>query len=203
MNNFKNVVFDLGGVLIDLDREACVRSFARIGFAEAADMLDPYRQSGVFLDLEEGKITPEELYAYIRPRASQPVTPAMIDRALCDFLVDLPQYKLDLLLRLRERYKVYMLSNTNDIMFRYIVGRWFSSDGHIPEDYFDRLFLSFQMGVVKPDPEIFRMMSRQAGFDPADTLFIDDGPANIEAAARLGYQTYLAHPKEDFTHLFL
>lgn len=202
MEMVKNIVFDLGGVLLDLDRERCVRSFAEIGYPEAGELLDPYKQSGIFLSLEEGQTSPQELYDYIISKSTKPVTPEMIDRALCDFLVDMPQYKLDMLLDLRKYYKVYMLSNTNAIMFDYIVGQWFSHDGHTINDYFDRLFLSYKMGVAKPSPEIFHKMISEAGFEAHETLFIDDGPANIETASQLGFHTYLAKAEEDYRHIF-
>ncbi len=202
ISSIKNIVFDLGGVLVDLDREACVRSFAEIGFPEAAGMLDPYKQSGIFLDLEEGTASPENIYEYVAARASQRVTPQMVDRALCTFLVDLPQYKLDMLLELRRRYRIFMLSNTNPIMFPYIVHRWFSDGGHTPQDYFDRMFLSYEMKLVKPDPAIFLRMAADGDMIPSETLFIDDGPANIEAAAALGFRTYPARAGEDFRGIF-
>ncbi len=201
MHDIDNIVFDLGGVLVDLDRQRCIDRFASIGYAEADRLLDPYKQSGIFLELEEGAITPRQLYDHIRARVPS-ATPKAIDEALYGFLVDVPQTKLDMLLALRERYKVYMLSNTNVIMFPYILDRWFSSGGHTPGDYFDRMFLSYEMGIAKPDPEIFRMMASEAGMDPSRTLFIDDGRANTEAAAALGFRTYLASPKEDLRHLF-
>lgn len=201
MNNIKNVVFDMGGVLVDLDREACIREYNKIGYTEADKLLDPYVQTGIFLELEKGTITPQDLHAYIQ-RSCPEATGQMIDEALFAFVTGLPQSKLDMLLSLRKRYNVYMLSNTNEIMFPYIEQKWFSTGGHTIDDYFDRLFLSYKMGVVKPGKEIFEMMTGQGNMIPEQTLFIDDATANVATAQELGFRTYLAAPNEDLNHLF-
>ncbi|MDR2886355.1 MAG: HAD family phosphatase [Rikenellaceae bacterium] len=202
MKGIDTILFDLGGVLIDLDRDASVRAFERMGFPEAEQLLDPYLQSGIFLRLESGTATPEELYEYVRQRAGEQATSEKVDAALAEFLVDIPQYKLDMLLDLKKRYRVCMLSNTNPIMFHYAVRTWFEKDGHRLEDYFEQCFLSYELKAVKPDPSIFHKIIGQGRVDPARTLFIDDGKANVDAAAALGFQTYFAQPGEDFRGIF-
>lgn len=201
MKDIKNIVFDLGGVLVDLDRDASVRQFVRMGYHEAATLLDPYRQSGIFQGLEEGTVKPDALYRHIQAHTTG-ISPRMVDQALYAFLTDLPRERLDLLLRLRGDYKVYLLSNTNPIMMDYIVRTWMSVDGRTPADYFDRMFLSYEMGLLKPSHEIFLRMAREAGMAPAETLFIDDSPANVASAAELGFKTYHARPGENLEAIF-
>ncbi len=201
MKGIKNIMFDFGGVLVDLDREAAVSRFAEIGFPQAAELLDPYLQSGIFLELEQGTVSIGEFYDYVSRHAAQPLTPEAIREALNRFLVDVPQYKLDMLLDLRKRFKVYMLSNTNEAMFPYAVEKWFSRGGRTLKDYFDSCFLSYEMKEVKPGRAIFEQVIA-AGLDPAETLFLDDGPANVETAAAMGFRTYLVKPREDYRALF-
>ena len=198
----KNIVLDMGGVLVDLDREASIRAFQAIGYSEAGDLLDPYKQSGAFLQLEEGKITPEQLHDHIRQITGKAISGEEIDRALRQFVTDLPLYKLEMLRNLRKRFRVYLLSNTNAIMMPDIRKRFFTQEGLQMEDYFDGIYLSYEMKLVKPSPAIFEKMLREGGFRAEETLFIDDSPANIETADRLGFHTYLAHPHEDFRHIF-
>lgn len=199
----KNIIFDLGGVLIDLDRQACIDAFAAAGYAKAGEMLDPYLQTGIFLQLEEGKISAAELYDAIRRDAGKDIPDETIARSLGKFVAALPPYKLDMLSALREAgYRVFMLSNTNPIMIRHIRDVYFTQQGLTIDAYFDRLFLSYEMGAVKPDPEIFHRMIAEGGIDPAESLFIDDAPANIARGKELGFHTHLAQPEEDFRAIF-
>ncbi len=200
MTGVKNILFDLGGVLIDLNKQACVDAFAAIGYPQAGDMLNDYVQSGIFLDLEEGRITPDDFYKAIKAEAL--VTEQMIDEAFFKFLEGIPQYKMDMLLELKKKYNILMLSNTNHIMFSWLREEYFGKNGNTIHDYFDKLFLSYELGVAKPDPEIFRILIEKHGVVPEETLFFDDGIRNIEAAQKLGFKTYFVKPKEDFRHLF-
>lgn len=198
----KNLIFDMGGVLIDLDRDACVEAFREIGYAEADELLNNYAPKGAFRQLEIGNFSPEEFYAYVRNHIGAHITSDQIENAFLKFLNGLPAYKLDMLCELRKRFNIYMLSNTNAIMMPYIRETYFTQCGLTFEDYFDRAFLSFEMKLMKPDDEIFLRMIADASIDPAQSLLIDDGKANIETARRLGFETYLASPEEDFRHIF-
>lgn len=202
MKKIKNIVFDLGGVLLDLDRQAAVDKFIELGYSQADDLLDPYRQKGIFLQLEKGEVTPEELYEYIQRQTDVPISPEQINEALCKFLVGLPEYKLDMLRELKQDYNIYMLSNTNAIMFPYVAKTYFTQQGLGLEDYFDRTFLSYEMDCVKPDEKIYTKMLSEGGFKAQESLFIDDASANIAIAKELGFYTYLAKPKEDFRKIF-
>ena len=112
---------DLGGVLIDYSLERSIEAFRRIGYGQIETLIDPYRQSGVLLQLEKGEVGPEALYDEISRSVGRPVDPKAIDAALCGFLLDIPDYKLDMLLDLRRRgFRLFMLSNTNTIMMTYM-----------------------------------------------------------------------------------
>ena len=198
----KNLVFDMGGVLIDLDRSRCVAAFTAIGFPQAGDMLSNYAGLGALGELEAGQITPAEFFDRVRLESGLPLTDAQITAALNEFLTGLPAYKLQMLLDLRKRFKVYLLSNTNAVMMPHIRATYFTQQGLTFDDYFDRAFLSYEMGSIKPGEEIFCRMMAEGGIRPEESLFIDDGPANIETAARLGFGTYLAKDGEDFRHIF-
>ncbi len=199
----KTIIFDLGGVLIDLDRDACVRSFEQLGVIDADSYLSAYLQRGIFLELEEGKLSNETFCHELRKLSvNKNITDQQIQDAWCSFLLDIPAYKLDLLLELRKKYQVFMLSNTNRMVSDYYTDHIFTRQGRTIDDYFDRRYVSYEIGCVKPDARIFEHLIADSGINPQEALFLDDGEKNIIAAKALGFQTYLVAPKEDFSHLF-
>ncbi len=203
MTMIKNIIFDMGGVLLDLDRQRCIDSFAAIGYPQAGQMLNNYAQTGIFGDLERGRITVAGFYDHIRRETGRSsLTDAEIAGALNSFIVGMPEYKLRMLSDLRKRFTIYMLSNTNAVMMPHIRESYFTRHGLTFDDYFDRAFLSYEMDEIKPAERIFLDMVAQGGMAPSESLFIDDGPSNIETAARLGFRTYLAKEHEDFRHIF-
>ena len=194
----KNIIFDMGGVLLGIDIQACYDEFAALGCPQMNKLIDPYLQSGVFLDLEEGKISPDEFYRKVKETMCPHITDRQIDNALCKMITAPEPYKLDLLGELKAKgYGVYLLSNTNPIMFPRFRDTYFRSRGLTIDAYFDKLFLSYEMKMVKPDPRIFAKVIAGTGINPAETLFIDDGAKNTEAGAKAGLQTYLYTIDED------
>ena len=202
MEGIKNILFDLGGVLIDLDRSKAVTSFEKLGFARIASYLGDYGQKGPFLALEAGKISESEFYDAIRkeiPLASN----EEIAQAFLPFLQGLPEAKLAMLRDLKSRgYRIMMLSNTNPIMFPIICETYFKQEGYTIDTYFDDIFLSYEMQAIKPEAKIFEQIIRETGIDPTETLFIDDSQENLEAAKPFGFETYLAPPRTDLSHIF-
>lgn len=198
----KNLIIDFGGVLIDLDRKRCIENFKKLGFANVEDFLNIFHQQGVFMDQEKGLITPVEFRNEIRDIMGKIVSDKQIDAAWNSFLVDIPTYKLDLLLKLREKYVVYLLSNTNEIHWKWSCKHAFPYRTFKVEDYFEKIYLSYEMKMVKPDPEIFKAVIEDADISPKETLFIDDSDINCKAAQELGISTYTPKAGEDWSHLF-
>ncbi len=199
----RNIIFDMGGVLLDLDRPRCIAAFERIGFPQANGMLSHYAQTGILGELEAGIATPAQFYDHVRRESGRNSSDEQIAAAFNAFVVGLPAYKLQMLRDLAPRFGIYLLSNTNAVMMPDIRERYFTQlPGLTFDDYFVRAFLSYEMGYIKPDPEIFRKMVHEAAFDPTECLFIDDGKANVEVAAGLGFHTYQPRPCEDFRSIF-
>lgn len=183
------LLFDLGGVIMNIERESAVKAFNALGMADADSFFDPYEQRGSFGLLEAGQITPSRFRDDVRPSFRPGVTDAEIDRALCEFLRGIPAERLNRLAELRRRgHKVYMLSNTNEIMWKEYILPEFRKLGGALEDYFDGTVTSFEAGVCKPDERIYRYAVEKLGLNPAETTFFDDGPANVEAARSLGFR---------------
>lgn len=195
----RDLVFDFGGVVVDLDYEGALDAFRRLGVRDAEHWLDKYRQRGIFLDLERGRISADEFLEGLAELCGRKVSYDDAQRAWCAFVRDVPRKRLEALRRLGKEHRLFLLSNTNPFLMEWARSPRFTSEGEPLDAFFDKLFLSYEMRVVKPDREIFLDMILDAGLDPAYTLFVDDGRENVEAAAALGFPTYQPHPGEDWT----
>lgn len=200
----KNLLIDLGGVIMGIHRQDCVDAFKAMGFEDVDKYLTDFAQIGFFEALEEGRITPGEFRAEIRSHISRPVTDAEIDRAFEAFLTGIPRRRLEALRSLRRRgLGLYLLSNTNSIMWDGRIAADFRAEGLTVNDYFDGILTSFQAGVQKPSPLIFEIAAERFGLTPSTTLFVDDSQTNLDAAASLGFRTLLARPDAEFDTLIL
>lgn len=198
MNDQITLLFDLGGVIMDIRRENAVAALEALGMKEANDFLGEYGQKGPFLALEKGEVTAEEFRAQVRPMLRPGVTDAEIDAAFDRFLTGIPVERLRALERLHRTRRIYMLSNTNAIMWRGKIAEEFRKDGHEMGYYFDGWVPSFEVHAYKPDAEIFRIARERFGLVPERTLFLDDSEANCRAAAALGFRTAHVRPGTEF-----
>ncbi|MBD5225085.1 MAG: HAD family phosphatase [Bacteroidales bacterium] len=197
-----NYLFDLGGVIVDIRRENCVEAFRKLGFEDIGDYLGDYGQKGVFLALEEGKVTPEEFRAEIRRHIPRDITDAQIDEAFNAFITGIPRRRLEALKRMRaEGKKLYVISNTNPIMWESSLRDAFAQEGGDVNTYFDGVVTSFDAGVCKPDPAIFRLCCERFGIKPGETVFFDDSVANCEAASKLGFKSVHVATGSEFADL--
>ena len=201
--NVKNLLFDFGGVIVSLNKQNALNRFKEIGLENIEDYLNEFRQSGIFLDYEEGKLSPQEFYAEFRKLAGRDdISDADIDSGWMAFLIGIPEYKFQLLKDLRKKYNVYLLSNTNPSIMKWAFSKDFSPEGLPISAYFDKCYLSYKLGVAKPDTKIYELILQDSGMNPAETLFLDDGKKNVEMGAELGFQVYQANQDEDLREFF-
>ncbi len=203
LKNIKCVIFDIGGVLVDLNFDRCIDEFKRLGFEGAEKLVSCYHPADFFGALERGELSVSEFCDKIREVSA---LPTLSDQSICDaycsLLESIPVSKLRMIESLRERgFRIFALSNINPVMISMIRG-FFNADGHDTDFYFEKMFLSFEMGVMKPSAEIYEQVLAEISVDPSQILFIDDGAKNIDAARKMGFQVYLASEKEDFSHIF-
>lgn len=202
LEQYSNIVFDLGGVVLDINRDRCVENLQKLGLKDAADLLDLYVQSGDFLALEEGTMSAAGFYDRLRARASQPVTDEQLTAAIDSFITGLPVHRLQALRKLREQGKrLYVLSNTNPIMYHGVIDRLFRQEGLSIRDYFDGEIVSFQEKVCKPKHEIFEILKRRYNLDGKETLFLDDSEKNCAASRECGIDAVLVSPGEEFCEI--
>ena len=198
-SNNHNIAFDLGGVVIALSYENAIRRFEEIGLTDARQHLDAFHQHGIFGDLERGRISAEVFREELSKIIGRQLTMDECFYAWHGYVESVPQRNLDMLLRLRQMgFKVCLLSNTNPFMMQWACSPAFDGGHHPIGYYFDRLYLSYECKVMKPSPEIFRMMLEGQQATADETLFIDDSPNNCAAAEALGIHTLCPHNNEDW-----
>ncbi|MDE6559373.1 MAG: HAD family phosphatase [Muribaculaceae bacterium] len=186
LQNIENIIFDLGGVVIDLDRDRAVAALTKLGLKEADEMLGLYRQEEPFLGLETGRVTAGEFFDLLREKCPG-ATDTLLTDAFNQFLVRIPVERLEMLRRLRMAgYRIFVLSNTNPVMYNSWIANAFRAEGGSINDYFDGIVASFQELTCKPDPAIFSTVARRYGLNPAATLMLDDSDANCRSAAGVG-----------------
>lgn len=199
----KNLLFDLGGVIMDLKRENCVRAFEELGMCDAQAHFGEYSQQGVFLALEEGALSEDEFHFEVKKLVAPGTTDKSIDDAFCEFLVGIPTHRLKALEVLHKEYKIYLLSNTNSIHIENRIKKYFCGDGKDIDYYFDGLVLSYEAKAAKPDRKIFEYTIGYLGIKPEETLFFDDSQKNLDSAAQLGFNTAWVKPESEFMDYFV
>ena len=186
------LLFDFGGVLVNLDKQRCIRAFKQLGL-DVAPYLGAYRQSGPFSLLEQGRIKVQDFCDSLRQLSHQPeLTNDSIIAAWKSFLTDVPEERLEMLLKLKRHYSVNLLSNTNAIHWSQARDGFFRYKGLEVEDFFDHIFLSYEMGIEKPAPALYAQVVRELSVPADEVLFFDDSEVNCEAARQCGLQSLLA-----------
>lgn len=188
------VIFDLGGVLVNLDVDRCKKAFIEdVGYRNIGDLLDASHQKGFYSELEQGLISEDEFRRRILAGADAPdvVSAAgrregnAVDHAMWALLTGIDPYKIGLLKELGKKYDLYLLSNNNGISM--VRCRQLFEEAGLPMDsIFRKQFLSFRMKLLKPSVEIYRRVVSEIGLAPEKMLFIDDSRANIDAASSVG-----------------
>ena len=198
----KNIVFDLGGVLVDLDFKAAINGLQQAGFVNVKEQLQSFDREGIFQKFELGEMTAEEFRTAIRENSTVTLTDEEIDALWNAMLLEIPREKLELILDLRGKYMVYLLSNTNSIHWNYVCKNAFNYRGFRVNDYFEETFLSYEMHLAKPDKAIYEKVLQDANLLAEETLFIDDSEANCKAAEEVGIHAHHYHIGDDLSKVF-
>lgn len=193
----KTVLFDMGGVVFLQDTSEAFRRFTEIG-VDAHQFIGDYGQKGIFLDLEDGRITDEQFRAKLSSLVGKNLTWQEVQHCWLGFLKSVPLSRLQNLEKLRKDYRVCLASNTNPFIMAYTRSNEFSGDGHGIGEYFDRLYCSYEMGCCKPDKEFFDKILQSEGLKPEEVVFVDDSKKNIAAAEALGIKGIWVAPDQDW-----
>ena len=190
-DKIKNIIFDLGDVILNIDVPVASLSFSKLSGREQQEILDLFKEKDLFRQFETGTLDETGFRNYIRELLVFPDwTDDMIDTAWNSLLLDLPPERVELLKNLRTKYRLFLLSNTSSIHITQVNKILEAATGVKKlDDLFDKVYLSYEMGLMKPDPAIYQQVLEEQGLVAEETLFLDDNADNVKAAATLGIAT--------------
>ncbi len=199
----RNIIFDFGGVVLDIDPSLTLKELANLGFKNTEVFVTPDFQEGVMNKFERGILTPEKFRQKVRESIGAEVSDQKIDDAWNALLLDIPKERIAVIEAVRNNYKTFLLSNSNEIHYDVYVRDLQLRFGYREFDQlFDKAYFSFDLHLSKPNPEIFEFVLNQHRLVPAETLFIDDTFEHIEAARKLGLKTYHLQKPERLRDIF-
>ena len=197
----KTVIFDMGGVLVDLDIEDCKRVFRQdLGYAGIDSIIDACHQKGIYGDLEEGTLSAEDFRDIVLAESNPGTTPQEVDRAMSHILVGIAPYKVELLRRMAGKYDLCMLSNNNPICLPYS-SQMFTDAGIPLAEIFRKCYMSFEMKALKPSEAFYKAVLADIGRAPEDVVFIDDSQRNVDGAIAAGMPAVYYEPGTDLSAL--
>jgi putative hydrolase of the HAD superfamily len=197
MNGIKNIIFDLGGVLLDIDFQKSIDAFKKLGIKNFDAMFSQFKADALFEKLETGSIAEADFYSAIKKRTVANISNAQIDTAWNALILKFRTVSLLYLEELSKKYKLYLLSNTNSIHLKYVKQLFTEQTGKpLLDAYFTKAWYSNEIGLRKPGTEIFEFLLQDENLIAAETLFIDDTLSNIETAQKMGFKTHHLLPIE-------
>jgi putative hydrolase of the HAD superfamily len=202
MAEIKNIVFDLGAVLLNIDYNRTRSAFIDLGYTDFDKMYSQARGNDFFDRLETGHLPDAAFYEYVLSIGNGKVTQEQVMHAWNSMLLDFRGESLNFLKQLSSKYKLFLLSNTNAIhkeVFEIILQK--QTGAASLDTYFTKAYFSHLVGMRKPNEDIFRFVLSDAGIIAEETLFIDDLDKNIEAARKLGFKTHQLLPGEKIEEL--
>lgn len=195
--NIKALIFDMGGVLVDLDIEDCKKAFKEgLGYHKIDDIIDACHQKGIYGELEQGLLTGDEFRKIVLSESRPGSKPEDVDKAMYHILVGIAPEKVRLLKDLAAEYDLYLLSNNNEICLP--CARGIFEQAGIPLDkIFRKCFYSFEMKALKPSESFYKAVVEQIGIPSEQMLFIDDSMANVEGSIAAGLPAIYYKPGTD------
>jgi putative hydrolase of the HAD superfamily len=196
-----NIIFDLGGVILNIDYHLTIQAFQRLGIPNFQELYTQANQNNIFDDFETGKISSDAFLSYVKEQSGININTNQIIEAWNAMLLDLPKTRLDQLNILKSDFKLYLLSNTNEIhveAFKKIIATSFGS--YWFEDVFEKVYFSNEIGLRKPNTEIFDFVLEQNSLAKSETIFFDDSIQHIEGAKNSGIESFLITKDKPFSY---
>jgi glucose-1-phosphatase len=203
LTNIKNIIFDLGKVLLNLDFDASIKAFQKLGLStNVLDNKQAYSDP-VFYELEVGKVSPDEFCNRVRKVLNNPkATNLQIEDAWYAMILDIPAKRVQKVLKLRQNYQVYLFSNTNQIHIERLHAAFKAEHGIEFRLLFVSDFYSHEIHARKPDLDSYKKVIELSGVNPKETLFVDDLEKNILGAEKAGLKTFWLKDGVEMTELF-
>jgi putative hydrolase of the HAD superfamily len=195
MQKTNAIIFDLGGVILNIDYQLTRKAFEDIGITNFNDMYSQADADELFRKLETGQISETNFYDEINHRTSLNLPSTVIEKAWNKMLLTFREKSLQFLETLRPRYKLFLLSNTNHIHLKEFIKIYNAAERKKPfEKYFDKVYYSCEIGLRKPNLDIYEYVLNENGLEPKTTLFVDDSVQNVESAVMAGMQGLVLLP---------
>ena len=202
MNNIDTLIFDFGGVIINLDYSKPKDEFKKLGIFDSKKLYSKEEQTKLFDSLECGQISDENFLNEISKK-SNTNNLELIKKAWNSILLNIPRERVHLLKKLSSKYKIFLLSNTNSIHLKEIISSYGEKKWSNFISIFNDVYFSNQIGMRKPNEDVFFYIIKKNKLDVSKTLFIDDSPQHIKTAKKIGFETYHLTNSEDIISLFL
>jgi epoxide hydrolase-like predicted phosphatase len=186
----KNIIFDLGGVIMNIDFKKTEKAFADLGFTDFSQYMTQFHITPFFEEYETGKINNAAFVKGIQQIAAAPLTEKEVIQAWNALLLDFPVERIELLEKLKKKYRIFLLSNTNALHYEAFQHTLYSLTGKKLEDIFEKTYYSHAVNLRKPDAAIYQLVLDENKLNPAETLFIDDTASNFSGAEETGIQIF-------------
>lgn len=197
-SRIKNIIFDLGGVLLHINFQATHQAFEALGIKESAAYISQHHANDLFEKLETGAVSPDLFYKGFREITTRNVSNAQIQAAWNAMLLHFSRENIDWLERIGQKYNTYLFSNTNEIHYDHFMALFEKEfGGRSLDSYFKNAWYSHQKGIRKPYPSAFKTLLAAENLKADETLFIDDTTGNIEGAREAGLHALLLKNPED------
>lgn len=202
MKDIKNIIFDLGGVIINLDPQRTIAEFNRISYIPFESIYSQANQIELFNEFDKGTLSTEDFFNAIKKQIRFEGIDAAILHAWNAMLLGVPEERLDLLVNAKQNYNTFLLSNTCEPHIAAFEHDLYQQHGIKNfTDYFDAVYYSCRIGMRKPDKEIFELVLRENNLRPEETIFIDDSIQHVKGAGACGINAYLLPKNMDVGEL--
>lgn len=198
----KNIIFDFGGVIINISHKRVEKAFADLGLRNFKEMFNQATQSDLFRIFEKGEIDANEFRNRVRKITGLTVNDAVLDQTWNQIIGDYPPKRIELLQKIKNNYRLFLLSNTNIIHFNYYIPKFLKEYKFPFQSLFEETFWSFEIGLRKPDLDPYLFVINHKNLNPLETLFIDDSIQNTEAAKQAGLHNFLLDEHTEINDLF-
>lgn len=187
----KNIIFDLGKVIVDLDPEATTKAFKTLCGDRYEEIMNGLTESSFFEKFERGEVSSKDFIETIQKRIGNETTLISIIEAWNAMLGQIPERRFEILLWAKDHYRTFCLSNTNEIHINSVYGDLMKNKGIVNlNNYFEKVYLSHEMGQRKPEERIFQTLLQSEKLNPKETLFIDDTEGHLLPAEAAGIYTF-------------
>lgn len=199
LRGIKNIIFDFGGVIIKIDFKITVDAFKKLGFTAIDKIVFNPEGTKLLTQMEKGLISPKEFYSEIRKLSGLSLSDRVIESTWNALLLDIPKKRIELLKKLKSKFRIFLLSNSNIIHYSFCSEYLSKTHNTSFQELFEKTWFSFNVKMTKPHLNIYRYAISDAKLIPSETLFIDDLKINVEAATKTGMKGYTLLEGEDIT----